>query len=244
MYKDLTLAVLVALIALPMMLIPFLPVDQPMPGAAPTVPYTAPEERPLGDRAARRARSLLGAPYRWGGKGFDLAERRFVDPSSITFTGYHRYHRPPGASNGVIVHGPGLDCSGLVFWAFNREEFGSRSLSQRAYASRAVYHEGADGQYRGDAYRISKESLRPGDLLFFDTDGTGKMDHVAMFVGDYRHEGRSYNSVDATFYAGAVVPALYCMASETLTTWRTDGARRSLRVTAYGRIVGARGAGP
>ncbi len=62
------------------------------------------------------------------------------------------------------------------------------------------------------------------------------MDHVAMFVGEYRVDGWRCNSVDATVFAGEVVPALYCMSSETLTTWRADGARRSLRVTAYGRI--------
>jgi len=56
-----------------------------------------------------------------------------------------------------------------VFWAFNRDEFGSRPLSQGAYAGRRVYYEGADGQYRGDAYRIPKEAVRPGDLLFFDS---------------------------------------------------------------------------
>ena len=61
----------------------------------------------------------------------------------------------------------GVDCSGLTMLAW-------------ANAGVSMDHSAAD-QY-ADFPHVSPSSLEPGDLLFYDFDGTG-VDHVVMYVG-------------------------------------------------------------
>ncbi len=61
----------------------------------------------------------------------------------------------------------GVDCSGLTMLAW-------------AQAGVSLPHSAAD-QY-ADSEHVSLSDLEPGDLLFYDLDGTG-IDHVVMYVG-------------------------------------------------------------
>ena len=61
----------------------------------------------------------------------------------------------------------GLDCSGLTMLAW-------------AAAGVSLPHSAAM-QYSGFPH-VSLSALQPGDLLFYDLDGTG-IDHVVMYVG-------------------------------------------------------------
>jgi cell wall-associated NlpC family hydrolase len=63
----------------------------------------------------------------------------------------------------------GFDCSGLTMVAW-------------AQAGVQLVHSAAD-QY-SDVTHVSLTDLEPGDLLFYDLDGTG-IDHVVMYVGPY-----------------------------------------------------------
>jgi len=63
----------------------------------------------------------------------------------------------------------GFDCSGLTMVAW-------------AQAGVQLVHSAAD-QY-ADIPHVSLTDLEPGDLLFYDLDGTG-IDHVVMYVGPY-----------------------------------------------------------
>ncbi|MGA8726890.1 MAG: NlpC/P60 family protein [Acidimicrobiales bacterium] len=63
--------------------------------------------------------------------------------------------------------GAGVDCSGLTMLAW-------------AQAGVSLLHSAAD-QY-ADSEHVSLSDLEPGDLLFYDFDGTG-IDHVVMYVG-------------------------------------------------------------
>jgi cell wall-associated NlpC family hydrolase len=66
----------------------------------------------------------------------------------------------------------GFDCSGFVQYVFGRHGVElPRTSAQQAGAGRAV--PGRVGE------------LRPGDLMFFDTEGHG-VDHVAIYVGGGR----------------------------------------------------------
>jgi cell wall-associated NlpC family hydrolase len=66
----------------------------------------------------------------------------------------------------------GFDCSGFVQYVFNRHGVElPRTSSQQATAGRPTQR--------------ALSALRPGDLLFFDTDGRG-IDHVAIYVGGGR----------------------------------------------------------
>lgn len=64
--------------------------------------------------------------------------------------------------------GVGVDCSGFMLRVF--EHFGVR-LSRNSYTQ------------INDGYEISKEQLRPGDLVFFRTRGDGNISHVGLYIG-------------------------------------------------------------
>jgi cell wall-associated NlpC family hydrolase len=139
----------------------------------------------LGEQAAAFAIQLEGegAPYLLGGKGWDWKEGLFVD-SSVIKEGYHwDYSDHEKIRNG-------LDCSGLVFWAYNK------AVGATSYKSvkNPVFEEGANGQWNDNSRfdRVvtkippSLIDLKPGDLLFLDTpdEGIGTIDHVGMYVGN------------------------------------------------------------
>ena len=106
---------------------------------------------------------------------------------------------------GKVEFGKGLDCSGLSFWAFNKAAATSEYPPGKPLDYECpIYYEGAHGQWT-DKERLLQlpkdtpiDKLKPGDLLFFDTDKNGRMDHVIMYVGngDVVHaEGVIYDKV-------------------------------------------------
>ena len=63
----------------------------------------------------------------------------------------------------------GFDCSGLVYYTFG--QFGyklQRSASQ---------------QYKNNGTTIAKSDLKPGDLVFFSSNGS-TVTHVGIYIGD------------------------------------------------------------
>ncbi len=185
------------------------------------------------DKAVKLAKKTIGAPYLWGGKGFDLNERRFVKPNEIKKKGYN-YWNPLLKE---IDFGIGIDCSGLIFWSYNRAYFGGKPLTVEEYENRLIKWEGADGQYRNNVYVINKEELRSGDLLFFDEEyNDGDMDHVAMYMELFHFKGQTYNTIHASGFAGEVSPAWYNLDDETLITIKDDDISQVLTVDGYGRV--------
>ena len=63
----------------------------------------------------------------------------------------------------------GLDCSGFVLQVFG--PFGVRLPRQSADQARA-------------GVPVDQADLQPGDLLFFDTEGRGRVTHVGIYLGD------------------------------------------------------------
>ena len=129
---------------------------------------------PALETAADLASKLVGSDYLWGGKGWDWSQQKFVDASNIN-TGYNYFD--PNTSQ--IIQGKGVDCSGLVFWSYNKALKATKYQSQ----PNPVWYEGADGQFKNNSQAVNEADLLPGDLLFFDFDGDGHMDHVSMYVG-------------------------------------------------------------
>jgi len=149
----------------------------------------------LGDQAAAIARSVVGGQYLWGGKGWNwTAPKEYVSAQRILSDGYYYYR----AATKSIEWGKGLDCSGLVYWSFNR------AAGSTKYPGYPIFEEGAPGQRDRNTTPISKSDLRPGDLLFFSDSATGTaITHVAMYVGG---SDPSRNVVEAS--AGIVYSSL------------------------------------
>lgn len=201
--------------------------------------------RLLGSEAAQLAIDVIGAPYlgdgvTWGGKGWDGISRRFVSESEIR-NGYYYYD----SRTKTWEWGQGLDCSGLVFWAYNRAYYGGRDLPvlpwlpavKSEYADRPLAWEGASGQFRYNVEHLDLEAtteadLRPGDLIFFKG-------HVAIYTGDFLYGGKTYNAVHASYAHGKIVPAILDLTKRQLVT-DFEGKRTVLKILHLGRVQEAR----
>ncbi|MCB9810656.1 MAG: C40 family peptidase [Candidatus Nomurabacteria bacterium] len=132
---------------------------------------------PLHEQAAALARQLVNhtEAYLWGGKGWDYDLGEFTTPERI-LSGYTYFNPDTGNKDTGI----GVDCSGLITWAFNRSY-----NAIAGFNSNFIKYVNADGLYRDyQSSPINEAELRPGDTLIFDWEGDGYMDHVAMYVGD------------------------------------------------------------
>src|SRR3989344_593469 len=125
--------------------------------------------------AANLAKQLVNSTYLYGGKGWDYSLNQFVTPSTVTSTGYTYWNQ----ASGTVAFGQGVDCSGLIMWAYNRSFDPNKSRFENF-----VKAENADGQFRDNTTSTTESQLQPGDAMFFDFDDDDFIDHVAMYVGE------------------------------------------------------------
>ena len=148
----------------------------------------------LGFAASELAKELLeqaqlidpSDAYELGARGWLYEQDRFATPEEIT----SGYTYRSGLTKKVVT-GPGIDCSGLVYWSFNK------STDPYTADGNYVANVTADGMHQDkQSDPIAESELQPGDGLFFDNytyipetktwiDGAdGIMDHVASYVGE------------------------------------------------------------
>ena len=103
--------------------------------------------------------------------------REYVSLDKILTTGYN-YWNPNKLPDPGVAFGTGLDCSGLIYWAYNR------AAGSTKFPGYPINQEGASGQKQSNTTPISENQLQPGDLLFFQKTATdATITHVAMYVG-------------------------------------------------------------
>jgi hypothetical protein len=121
----------------------------------------------LGPRMLRVVRwgvRYVGYPYVWGG------EWGFSSPEPAALGGQPR---------------SGFDCSGFSWWLLRADDgaswkvapprpYGGWSLPQRTSADMAAM----------TTTRIHFGDLKPGNLMFYDGDGDGTVDHVDTYIGN------------------------------------------------------------
>jgi len=124
----------------------------------------------------------VGYPYVWGGE--------WNEPASA---GYCCGYQPIG----------GFDCSGFTWWVMKSaidgwdptppRDYGGWALPQRTSASMASI---------GD--RKEWDELQPGDLLFYDGDDDGTVDHMNTYLGNgwAMDTGSSNGGTTITYVAG------------------------------------------
>jgi len=195
---------------------------------------------PGANSVIENARSILDAPYQWGAKGFDYASSKFVSANIIKNGNYQFWNiEKIGASGkkGAMDTGLGIDCSGLSMWSYNKDQYGDQKVNFANCLDPnrecRVFFEGANKQYKDNSDRITKNDLKPGDLLFFDTknDGVAIMDHMALYTGE-----SAYNVIHASGYTNYVTYANYDPVTNELTTINKDGVAQRLKVTDFGRL--------
>lgn len=104
----------------------------------------------------------VGYPYVWGGDWYQRS------PS-----GYCCGAQPVG----------GFDCSGLMWWALKRAADGYDNTKIRGYPGWALPQRGS-ADMASVGKHLSYGDARPGDLMFYDGDGNGSVDHVDVFLGN------------------------------------------------------------
>ena len=105
----------------------------------------------------------VGYPYIWGGEwGFDTV--------------------PPAAFGGQP--GPGFDCSGLSWWALRADDTYWEISPPRPYRGWSLPQRTSAEMARLTKVKLHYGDLLPGDLMFYDGDLDGTVDHVDVFVGN------------------------------------------------------------
>jgi cell wall-associated NlpC family hydrolase len=138
--------------------------------------------------AAGRAKTLLTAPYGYDGKGYDFLVKRYVDAAGTpptSFAGYDYYDSCQLLGFQTTTFAIGVDCSGLVMWSYNTA-FGATTqfaMSTSGTNNNPVIYDKANAQYLYNTIDVSEADLKPGDLMFFDFDHDGTINHVAMYLG-------------------------------------------------------------
>jgi cell wall-associated NlpC family hydrolase len=145
----------------------------------------------LGEKAAENAKQLEGVSYGYGGKGFDLNSQKLASAQEIK-NGYNWYN----ANTKANQRSSAIDCSGLVYWAFNMAGLSEKSSKAILPQHNANQLWTEDVNHNTD-YKLDKSGyiqstppkfseLKPGDLLFLDTPDKkpGTIDHVAIYAGN------------------------------------------------------------
>lgn len=105
---------------------------------------------------------FVGHPYIWGG-----------DWGQATPSDYCCGWQPRG----------GFDCSGMTWWLMKKASAGWDNSPPREYAGWDLAERSSAAMASVGA-RIPWEDIRPGDLLFYDGDDDGTVDHVDTFIGN------------------------------------------------------------
>ncbi|HEX5950597.1 MAG TPA: C40 family peptidase [Actinomycetota bacterium] len=127
-------------------------------------PYADMELPNLSDKMSRVvtfAVRYVGYPYVWGG---EWAEART--------TGYCCGYQPIG----------GFDCSGLTWWVMKRAAAGWDNTPPREYRGWDLPQR-TSAQMAAVGGRVRWDDLQPGDLLLYDGNGDGTVDHVDTYIG-------------------------------------------------------------
>jgi cell wall-associated NlpC family hydrolase len=145
-----------------------------------SIPSLRPLVSNISELAADLAKSLVGKPYGYGGKGYDFSLSHYVTQQDI-LNGYSYYKADCSGQSKVVTltAATGLDCAGLVMWSYNTA-FGATA---KFLDNNPIQYPDADAQFKYNSSAIGELDLAPGDLMFFDFDHDGQMDHVAMYIG-------------------------------------------------------------
>ena len=128
-------------------------------------PYADMELPNLGttmQRVAAFAVDYVGYPYVYGGE--------WNQPT------------PTGYCCGTQLVG-GFDCSGLTWWIMREASSGWDNIPHRDYGGWSLPERSSAEMARGGTKIKRFEDLRAGDLIFYDGDGNGTVDHVNTYIG-------------------------------------------------------------
>jgi NlpC/P60 family len=120
----------------------------------------------LGDRTMKVVQWGVrydGYPYVWGG------EWGFSSPEPAALGGQPR---------------SGFDCSGFSWWLLRADDGAWDVAPPRPYGGWSLPQRTSADMAKMTTTRVRFGDLRPGDLMFYDGDGDGTVDHVDTYIGN------------------------------------------------------------
>jgi cell wall-associated NlpC family hydrolase len=88
----------------------------------------------------------------------------------------------PAALGGQPI--PGFDCSGLTWWLIRANDSYSWNVAPpRPYAGWSLPQRTSAAMAGDTARRIRFSDLHPGDVMFYDGNDDGTVDHVDTYIG-------------------------------------------------------------
>ena len=118
----------------------------------------------------------------------DLAKRRFIE-FGMRYIGYPYvwggdwYEKSPsGYCCGAQPQG-GFDCSGLMWWNLKAPGGGYNNRKIRGYRGWDLPQRSSSAMASAGK-RLNFQESKPGDLMFYDGDGNGGIDHVDVYLGN------------------------------------------------------------
>ncbi len=215
---------------------------------------------PLATRASMLAKAMIGADYNWGGNGWNWTKAgwgrehgcKFIGSQEIRSGQYYYCEKTVG-----VIRGYGLDCSGLVYWAYNKAYVATTFAPKEGYVEiktgttttgfvfpfNPIAFTNAHQQYQYNVQHMDKTTLKTdlliGDLIFFDDPpADGCIDHVAMYAGDFSFAGGTiksiyyppgtYDCVEAFSPALGILP---CVLETKEFTWTENGIPKTKTIT-------------
>ena len=112
-------------------------------------------------RVVSFAVGYVGYPYVWGGEWHEPAP-----------AGYCCGFQPVG----------GFDCSGVTWWVMKSAVSNWDNTPPRPYKGWDLPQR-SSAQMASVGGKVKWDDLRPGDLVFYDGDGDGTVDHVNTYIG-------------------------------------------------------------
>ena len=103
-----------------------------------------------------------GYPYVWGG------EWGFSSPEPAALGGQPR---------------SGFDCSGFSWWLLRADDGAWDVAPPRPYGGWSLPQRTSADMAKMTTTKVRFDDLRPGDLMFYDGDGDGTVDHVDTYIG-------------------------------------------------------------
>jgi cell wall-associated NlpC family hydrolase len=117
---------------------------------------------PAKQRIVQWGIDYVGYPYIWGGE--------WDQPTSST---YCCGAQPVG----------GFDCSGLTWWVMRAGDAMWSNTPPRPYPGWTLPQR-TSTDMAAHGTRVAWDDLKPADLLFYDGDGDGRVDHVDTYIGN------------------------------------------------------------
>lgn len=178
---------------------------------------------PQAQAAMTAAKTMVGVPYVYGGggtSGTGMGLSGLGAPACsggfVVSTAIYGAGNPCSAQYATQTGLPGLDCSGLIQYAFAQANVALPRTSQEQYL------------YVQARSTISTDltTMQPGDLLFYFPDPTGLPDHVVMFLGMQPNGPPTSSTVSSCSPSKVMVGAL-----EEVTTCSTSSTPSGATVT-------------